>query len=135
MRPGLAINYYVCDMYTVKETREKKHQARKKKTMHTYLLRGCMYKRHERGCIRRNQFYKQSRRKRESVEQARMRSNQSASDEPRSFHESSKCHCENGDAETPCQEQAHTHRPDSTNHHSHGKEIGKCSKVNRKTNK
>lgn len=31
----LPMSYYVSDMYAVKETREKMHQTRKKKTMHT----------------------------------------------------------------------------------------------------
>jgi hypothetical protein len=61
-----------------------------------------------------------------------MRSNQSASDEPQSFHESSKHPCRNANFWSVCQEQVHTHCPESTNHAGPGKGNGignKCSKV------
>ena len=63
----------------------------------------------------RNYVCWRARRRRESVDQEGRRSNQNASDEPKSCHEPTWRHCEKSDSGSATQEQAHTPCPESTN--------------------
>ena len=102
-----------------RETREKMHQERSRA-----YLSGSTWRCHW------NLLYQQAQRKRESLRQEGMTTNQCASYEPRSSHETSKRHCDNRSAGTPYLEQAHTHCPDSNqSNHSRGKEICMCSRA------